>query len=83
MIFFLCRRASSKENAAENPYEGPISVDSPVFNVYELPGKLRTESSVYDELPSEEEYQNGTTRDNPYEVILEKGMRKKYQELKD
>ena len=83
MIFFLCRRASSKENATENPYEGPISVDSPVFNVYELPGKLRTESSVYDELPSEEEYQNGTTRDNPYEVILEKGMRKKYQELKE
>ncbi|XP_022310249.2 uncharacterized protein LOC111115709 [Crassostrea virginica] len=86
VVFVICyhkRRTSSKENASENPYEGPISVDSPVFNVYELPGKLQTESSVYDELPSEEEYQNGATRDNPYEVILEKGMRKKYQELKE
>ena len=63
----LYRRVSGKGNATEypNPYEGPLSADVPTANVYELPVKIQTESSVYDELALEDEYQNEARRDNP------------------
>ena len=51
----LYRRVSGKGNATENPYpyEGPLSADVPTANVYELPVKIQTESSLYDELSLE------------------------------